>query len=378
LKVSYQAGNFSHAVIDALHYLTDTIRQKSGIDADGVALVGQALGGDAPKLRINAFQTETEKNIQRGIEQILRGIYTGIRNPRSHEQSKDQKADADAIIHFIGYIVRILDASKEVFTSENFLQSLNDPEFVESERYAELLVAEIPTNRRGDALISIFQVRQTIGIRKLRFVVGSLTSLLNEAQLAQYMASISEELRTTTESAAIRTALQMLTPELWPRVSETSRLRIENKLIREIEGGQIGPDGKVSGGLGTWANALLRRFASRTRGAEALMDKLEGFDEEERHYVAKYFFARLPEILIDESEIKRAVRAISDAIKTENSVIVRDATISSIRNFPTEWQRELAEALIDMTNPFNPGVVLNDGTPFLEAPAEISEDDIPF
>ncbi len=91
IEGSYQAGNFSHAVLDALHFVTDTIRQKSGIDADGAALVGQALGGDTPKLRINAFQTETEKNIQRGIEQILRGIYTGIRNPRSHEQLKTNR-----------------------------------------------------------------------------------------------------------------------------------------------------------------------------------------------------------------------------------------------------------------------------------------------
>ncbi len=364
-------------MLDSLHYVTQTLRTKSGIDADGAALVGQALGGDSPKLRINAFQTDTDKNIQRGIEQILRGIYTGIRNPRSHEQLKDQQADADAIIHFIDYIVRILNASKEVFTCDNFLKGLNDPEFVESERYADLLVAEIPTNRRGDAIASIFQIRQTIGIRKVRFVVGSLTKLLNESQLGQYLALVSEELRATVDSAAIRSALQMLTPELWPRVSETSRLRIENKLIREIEQGRVNSEGKVSSGLGTWANSFLSRFTLRTEGAKVLIDKLDSWEEAERHYVAKYFFARLPEILIDEGEMKSAVRAISEAIKLQD-VPVRDATISAIRSFPPEWQKEFVEALRDMTNPSNPGVVLNDGTPLLEAPAEITDDDIPF
>jgi uncharacterized protein (TIGR02391 family) len=377
IEGAYQAGNFSHAVLEALHFVTETLRQKSGIDADGVALVGQALGGDAPKLRINAFQTETEKNTQRGIEQILRGVYTGIRNPRSHEQFKDQQTDADAIILFVDYILRILDASKEVFTIDNFLQSLSDPEFVESERYAELLVAEIPTNRRGDALASIFEIRQTIGIPKLRFVVGSLTMLLNEAQLAQYMAVVSEQFRTTSDSGAIRTAIQMLTPELWPRLSETARLRIENKLIREIEQGKLSASGKVSGGLGTWARRFLRRFVLRTEGAEVLIAKLDGLDEDERRYVAKYFFASLPEILTDESEMKRAIRAISDAIRLED-LAVRDATISSVRSFPTEWQKEFVETLKDITNPSNPAVVLNDGIPLLEAPAEISDDDIPF
>lgn len=375
---AYQAENFSHAVLEALHFVTETLRQKSGIDADGVQLVGQALGGDNPKLRINAFQTETEKNTQRGIEQILRGVYTGIRNPRSHEQFKDPQADADAIILFVDYILRILDASKEVFTIDSFLQSLNDPEFVESERYAELLVAEIPTNRRGDTLASIFEKRQTIGIPKLRFVVMSLTTLLNEAQLAQYMAAVSEQFRTTSDSGAIRTAMMMLTPELWPRLSETARLRIENKLIREITQGKVNASGKVSGGLGTFARKFLRRFALRTQGAEVLIEKLDTFDDDERRYVAKYFFSSLPEILTDESEMKSAVRAISSAIKGWGDVAVRDATISSVRSFPTEWQNELVEALKEITNPSNPAVVLNDGIPLLEAPAEISDDDIPF
>lgn len=378
IEAPYQAGNFSHSVLEALHFVTEALRQKSGIDADGVGLVGQALGGDAPKLRINAFQTETEKNIQRGVEQILRGIYTGIRNPRSHEQFKDSQEDADAIIHFIDYILRILDASRETFTIEVFLQGLNDPEFVESDRYAELLVAEVPANRRGDALASIFEVRQTIGIRKLRYIISALISLLSEAQLVQYLAIISEELRTTSNDAAIRTALQMVTPELWPKISEASRLRIENKVIRDIGQGKIYDGGKVTGGLGTWASPLMRRFVLRAEGANTLINMIDGVDEDERHYVAKYFFSRLPEILTEEAEMKRAVRAITTAIGFFEDSNVRDAIISHVRNFPTGWQKELAEALKDETDPSNPAVVLNDGTPLLKAPAEISDEDIPF
>jgi hypothetical protein len=57
---------------------------------------------------------------------------------------------------------------------------------------------------------------------------------------------------------------------------------------------------------------------------------------------------------------------------------IREATISYIRTFPSEWQSQLVEALKHCTNPDNPGVILNDGTPLLEADAEISDDDIPF
>jgi hypothetical protein len=75
------------------------------VDGDGASLVGQALGGDSPRLRVNKFQTETEKNEQKGLEQILRGVYQGIRNPRSHEQFEDTQASANAIILFIDYLI---------------------------------------------------------------------------------------------------------------------------------------------------------------------------------------------------------------------------------------------------------------------------------
>src|SRR5690348_572445 len=81
----YEGGNYSHAILEAMHLLSNTLREKANIDGDGVSLVGQALGGDSPKLRLNRLQTDSERNIQKGIEQILRGLYVGIRNPRSHE-----------------------------------------------------------------------------------------------------------------------------------------------------------------------------------------------------------------------------------------------------------------------------------------------------
>jgi len=95
IERSYEAENYAHAVLDAIHYLTTVLRERSGADGDGAALVGQALGGDAPKLRVNALQSESDRNVQKGLEQLLRGIYLAIRNPRSHEQFNETQVDAD-------------------------------------------------------------------------------------------------------------------------------------------------------------------------------------------------------------------------------------------------------------------------------------------
>lgn len=375
---SYEAGNFTHAILDAMHQLTVVLRERSGIDGDGATLVGQALGGDSPKLRVNSFQSESEKNVQRGIEQILRGAYLAIRNPRSHEPYTDLQPDADAIVHFVDYLLRILSASKEAFTVEAFLETISDPDFVESQRYAEILAGEIPTNRRGDAIGALFDQRGRKDLRKLRFLISTLLSLLSEIQLAQYLTTVSEKLRSTQDASEIRTALQMLTPELWTRIAEAPRLRIENKLIRDVEQGEIQAAGKVIGAFGTWSARFGGRFALRSNLAAVLITKLEDVDVDDRRYVATYFFARLPEILTEEGEITLAVRAIADAIDSGDSRIL-DSTIANIKQFPSNWQTLLVEALRDKTNPDNPAVVLSDGTPLLEAqPAEITDDDIPF
>jgi uncharacterized protein (TIGR02391 family) len=91
VSASYEAGNYRHAIFDAMNVVTAILREKTGLDGDGVPLVGQALGGDTPRIRLNSLQTDSEQNVQRGVEQILRGMYTAIRNPRGHGLQDDSR-----------------------------------------------------------------------------------------------------------------------------------------------------------------------------------------------------------------------------------------------------------------------------------------------
>ena len=140
-----------------MHYFSNVLREKTGVDGDGATLVGQALGGDSPRLRINKLQSETERNEQRGIENILRGMYQAIRNPRSHEQIEDTQDTADAVIVFINYLLGIIEKSEEPFVMSRFIGRVFDPDFYKSQHYAELLVDEIPTNKRFDTLVAIYR-----------------------------------------------------------------------------------------------------------------------------------------------------------------------------------------------------------------------------
>lgn len=51
IQSTYEAGNYSHAIVDAMHYMSNILRDRTGVDGDGKSLVGQALGGDSPPIK---------------------------------------------------------------------------------------------------------------------------------------------------------------------------------------------------------------------------------------------------------------------------------------------------------------------------------------
>jgi len=371
---AYEAGNYAHAVLEAVHVITEVLREKSGLDGDGNQLVGQALGGDSPKIRLNSLQTDTERNIQKGFESILRGMYSAIRNPRSHESASDKREHADAIICFVNYLLTVLDASKEAFTVESFMERVADPDFVDTTRYAELLVNEIPQGRRGDALIAVFQQRRALPLQKRRSLIDALVRGATDQQVASLLAVISDVLRVTNEPIDIRTTLQFMKPEMWPRLSEPARLRIEHKLLAAIRKGKVHPDGSTNEPLATWANDFLKMFASREDAASIMYVSLYSDDAERRQYIASFFFAQLPAVCTTEQEVKRIVNAIASAIRGGDQH-VRTALLRYIDIFPDAWQKALVERLQDLTDKDKAAHILPDGTPFLTADAD---DDIPF
>lgn len=144
IKVHYEAGLYSNAILDAMKVLTELIRTKSKLDGDGVTLVGQALGGNSPPIKISPMQKVSEIDEQKGFEQLIRGLYVGIRNPRTHENYNDKKKECNAIIIFINHLINVINSARSFFILDDFKKRIFDPLFVEKNEYAELLVAEIP------------------------------------------------------------------------------------------------------------------------------------------------------------------------------------------------------------------------------------------
>lgn len=113
--------NYFHAVFEAVKGLFERLRTITGLQKDGWKLVDEALCGDAPALKINAFTTETEKSEQRGFASLLRGIYGMFRNPLAHEPKvtwEITKEDALDLLSLLSLVHRRLDRAVEFRSAE--------------------------------------------------------------------------------------------------------------------------------------------------------------------------------------------------------------------------------------------------------------------
>lgn len=344
----YESEIYNSAILEAIHHLSDILRERANVDGDGVSLVGQALGGDSPRLRINKFQTETEKGEQRGFEQLLRGIYQSVRNPRSHDQIRDNQGTADAIIGFIDYILGVVSQAKQPFDLNDWTERVFDTDFVASNRYAQLLVSDVPARKYNEALITIYRDKMQGDGKKLRYIVEALIQTAGEDRVNDFLEVVSDDLKIVQEEKTVQMVLQILPERLWPNINEAARLRIENKLIRSIE---VGAYSSKTGWLATWASSFFKHFTLKRELREVLLKKLKGSNDEQ-DYVAAYFLWTLPET-VDEHEGKSQgllwqylyTKAISEAVLDPFGTRVLSEKLTELYNLPSHWRELIIQQL---------------------------------
>lgn len=79
--------NYFHAVFEAAKSVADKIRDKSGLMGDGAQLVDAAFGQGptgTPLMAFNSLQTETEWSEQKGLANLLKGLFGTFRNTTAH------------------------------------------------------------------------------------------------------------------------------------------------------------------------------------------------------------------------------------------------------------------------------------------------------
>lgn len=104
--------NLFHAVLEAMKSITSRLRRHTGLSGDGAKLVQDCFAGDAPRVRINGLNTDTDRGEQRGFLNLLTGLYGMFRNPTAHEAKIEwelSEQDALDVLTTISMVHRKLD-----------------------------------------------------------------------------------------------------------------------------------------------------------------------------------------------------------------------------------------------------------------------------
>lgn len=117
-KAELLVDNYFHAVFEATKSITEKIRIKTNLTADGSELVDQAFSykGKIPYLALNNLTTESHESEQKGFMNLLKGVFGTFRNTTAHAPKitwEVNEQDALDTLSMISLIHRKLDKAIE-------------------------------------------------------------------------------------------------------------------------------------------------------------------------------------------------------------------------------------------------------------------------
>lgn len=356
IKKHYDEGNYTDCIIDAMMYLTDTIREKSGLTVDGEKLVHQSFLGNDYKIHISPARTDTEKDIQRGYGEIIKGMYAAIRNPRHHDHQTDTKEDANIIIVFIDHILTKIKKSTGVFDEEKFFALITEKHFVYSHEYVQALIKDIPKGKRLDIAIKMILTRSKDNEENFEWVMYNLLENLDSDEIKQVYDVVSTELEIESEFYKISTIFKIMKPRFWVYTKKVVKMRMENILFEDIKAATYNVEnakcGK-SGALATWADDYLQYFDNKTKWSNMLVNKMDSNNIEEIDYVKEYFWDELCEWNLEGINLRLKMYIIK-GLRERNEFIITYIAENVYLNEEHPWNNvfnsEIEAAKTDLDN----------------------------
>lgn len=109
-----------HACLEATKGIFDRLRSLTGAPGDGAALVDVALAlgkSGVPMLAINSLKTQTEKDEQTGLANLVKGLGGVYRNPTAHDPRLGRSISGDELLEvltMISMVHRRLDGARRI------------------------------------------------------------------------------------------------------------------------------------------------------------------------------------------------------------------------------------------------------------------------
>ena len=84
-RLHFIEGRYFHAIFECCKAFDRYVSKKANSNESGTKLMQRVLAPDTGSLRLNALQTQTEKDMQLGLMQLCLGLMFFARNPGGHE-----------------------------------------------------------------------------------------------------------------------------------------------------------------------------------------------------------------------------------------------------------------------------------------------------
>ncbi|MFP1908136.1 TIGR02391 family protein [Lonsdalea quercina] len=120
IELYYKNRQYGIAADQGTKIYCEVIRELSGLNIDGVALVNQVFSKDNPIIKVCDMTTETGKNIQIGQRSLSSGVMEAFRNPAAHTPvdvlvpETFSELDCLNILSLISYLLERLDSSEVI------------------------------------------------------------------------------------------------------------------------------------------------------------------------------------------------------------------------------------------------------------------------
>ncbi len=341
IKANFVNEKYKESILDAIQLVGDIIREKSGLDSDGNILIGSALGGSNPKIKLNRLNTDTEKNIQKGTEAILRGIYSSIRNPRSHTKIEDSEDEAIEIILLINFVLRRLDDSKGTYSIDLFINQVKDEDFVRTKKYVDIIISKVPSSKRLETSLKLLEEINELPPHNLNLVWNAIFKKLKKEDQNSLLSLISEKLRSESDIGVAK-SLVSISEDYWDRIDEDSRLRIENKFLKTISKAEIYANGKYNtqAAIITWVIEILYKkdFSLKQELINELLKNLTSEDEDRVRFSMDLF----GDYLTQEAKEEKLLPAIKKGLKN-GSRTIKDYLDNPLHPLNSKLKKDLSE-----------------------------------
>jgi len=137
----FDDGHYAEATYEAFKYLEAEVRRLSGVEKTGFALMMDALNGDAPRIKLNAMGTISERDEQAGFRHLFAGSMLAIRNPRGHDHTlTDDFETCLGHLNLVTVLLRSLERAG---------YALLDPQTTSAAPNRSVLARSLPLARRA-------------------------------------------------------------------------------------------------------------------------------------------------------------------------------------------------------------------------------------